>query len=81
MQAEKDVAWWVDVVGVDLVRVGDETLFRVLEWGGMEVLVWYSIRLLNVLLILCSILIRSASDSYEENITELDSVPEIDIFD
>ncbi|KAG1869446.1 hypothetical protein DFJ58DRAFT_766224 [Suillus subalutaceus] len=39
MQAEKDVAWWVDVVGVDPARAGDMTLFRVLEWGGMEVLI------------------------------------------
>ncbi|KAG1771170.1 hypothetical protein EV702DRAFT_1202059 [Suillus placidus] len=38
MQAEKDVAWWVDVVGVDPARAGDVTLFRVLEWGGAEVL-------------------------------------------
>ncbi|KAG1851689.1 hypothetical protein F4604DRAFT_1959187 [Suillus subluteus] len=39
MQAEKDVAWWVDVVGVDLARAGDMALFRVLEWGGMEVFI------------------------------------------
>jgi hypothetical protein len=39
MQAEKDVGGWVDVVGVDPARAGDATLFRVLEWGGMEVLV------------------------------------------
>ncbi|KAG1771172.1 hypothetical protein EV702DRAFT_1034180 [Suillus placidus] len=39
MQAEKDVAWWVDVVGVDPARAGDVTLFRVLEWGGVEVLI------------------------------------------
>ncbi|KAG2128624.1 uncharacterized protein EDB93DRAFT_1184327 [Suillus bovinus] len=39
MQAEKDVDWWVDVVGVDPARAGDVTLFRVLEWGGMEVLI------------------------------------------
>ncbi|KAG2104640.1 uncharacterized protein F5147DRAFT_638220 [Suillus discolor] len=37
MQAEKDVAWWADVVGVDLARASDTALFRVLEWGGMEV--------------------------------------------
>ncbi|KAG2335782.1 hypothetical protein BDR05DRAFT_971431 [Suillus weaverae] len=37
MQAEKDVAWWADVVGVDLARASDMALFRVLEWGGMEV--------------------------------------------
>ncbi|KAG2335785.1 hypothetical protein BDR05DRAFT_1001911 [Suillus weaverae] len=34
---EKDVAWWADVVGVDLARASDMALFRVLEWGGMEV--------------------------------------------
>ncbi|KAG1742153.1 hypothetical protein EDB19DRAFT_1907619 [Suillus lakei] len=39
MQAEKDVTWWVDVVGVDPARAGDVALFRVLEWGGMEVLI------------------------------------------
>jgi hypothetical protein len=39
MQAEKDVALWVDVVGVDPARARDTTLFRVLEWGGMEVLI------------------------------------------
>ncbi|KAG1851699.1 hypothetical protein F4604DRAFT_1959195 [Suillus subluteus] len=39
MQAEKDVTWWADIVGVDLARAGDMTLFRVLEWGGMEVLI------------------------------------------
>ncbi|KAG2079242.1 hypothetical protein BDR04DRAFT_1063848 [Suillus decipiens] len=37
MQAEKDVAWWVDVVGVDVAKAGDVASFRVLEWGGMEV--------------------------------------------
>jgi hypothetical protein len=35
--AERDVAWWGDVVGVELGRASDTTLFRVLEWGGMEV--------------------------------------------
>jgi len=39
IQAETDVAWWVNVVGVDPARAGDANLFRVLEWGGMEVLV------------------------------------------
>jgi hypothetical protein len=28
---------WASVVGVD-PRMADESLFRVLEWGGMEVL-------------------------------------------
>ncbi|KAG1896011.1 uncharacterized protein F5891DRAFT_959245 [Suillus fuscotomentosus] len=39
MQAGNDVVWWVDVVGVDPTRAGDVTLFRVLEWGGVEVLI------------------------------------------
>jgi hypothetical protein len=39
MQAARDAGWWVDVVGVDPARAGDAILFRVLEWGGMEVLV------------------------------------------
>jgi hypothetical protein len=39
MQAERDVDWWVDVVGVDPARAGDAALFRVLEWGGAEVLI------------------------------------------
>ncbi len=29
--------FWADVVGVDGVRAADRRLFRVLEWGGMEV--------------------------------------------
>ncbi|KAG1734367.1 hypothetical protein EDD22DRAFT_973700 [Suillus occidentalis] len=37
MQAERDIGWWVDEIGVDPVRAGDVTLFRVLEWGGTEV--------------------------------------------
>ncbi|KAH9175574.1 hypothetical protein EDB89DRAFT_1945346 [Lactarius sanguifluus] len=28
---------WADVVGVDTMRAADSGLFRVLEWGGMEV--------------------------------------------
>ncbi|KAN0132880.1 hypothetical protein V8E53_009245 [Lactarius tabidus] len=28
---------WVDVVGVDAARAADSRLFRVLEWGGMEI--------------------------------------------
>ncbi|KAH9018122.1 hypothetical protein EDB84DRAFT_1520100 [Lactarius hengduanensis] len=28
---------WPDVVGVDTIRAADSGLFRVLEWGGMEV--------------------------------------------
>ncbi len=29
--------FWTDVVGVDAGRAADSGLFRVLEWGGMEV--------------------------------------------
>jgi len=28
---------WKDVVGVDVARASDEGMFRVMEWGGMEV--------------------------------------------
>jgi hypothetical protein len=30
-------ALWARVVGVDSVRASDPALFRVLEWGGMEI--------------------------------------------
>jgi hypothetical protein len=36
-RATEDVARWSKVVGVDEGKWKDETLFRVLEWGGMEV--------------------------------------------
>ena len=29
--------FWADVVGVDTARAADSRLFRVLEWGAMEV--------------------------------------------
>ncbi|CAE6458870.1 unnamed protein product [Rhizoctonia solani] len=35
--ASRDVTVWRDIVGVDIGRVQDKSLFRVLEWGGMEV--------------------------------------------
>ncbi|KAF6747243.1 hypothetical protein DFP72DRAFT_1149685 [Ephemerocybe angulata] len=35
--ASEDVGRWTDVVGVDLKKVRDAGLFRVIEWGGMEV--------------------------------------------
>ena len=35
--AEDGETFWPKVVGVDPVRASDRTLFRVLEWGGMEV--------------------------------------------
>ncbi|KAK0454157.1 uncharacterized protein EV420DRAFT_1645011 [Desarmillaria tabescens] len=31
------VAFWRGIVGVNEVKMGDEGLFKVLEWGGMEV--------------------------------------------
>jgi hypothetical protein len=36
--AEVNVDMWKDVVGIDEKKVHDRSLFRVLEWGGMEVL-------------------------------------------
>ncbi|CAE6507986.1 unnamed protein product [Rhizoctonia solani] len=35
--AQRDVVVWRDVVGVDIAQVRDKLLFRVVEWGGMEV--------------------------------------------
>ncbi|CAE7142209.1 unnamed protein product [Rhizoctonia solani] len=35
--ANRDVTLWRDVVGVNIARAQDKSLFRVLEWGGMEV--------------------------------------------
>jgi hypothetical protein len=29
--------FWARIVGVDPVRASNDSLFRVLEWGGMEV--------------------------------------------
>ncbi|PBK81571.1 hypothetical protein ARMGADRAFT_1048796 [Armillaria gallica] len=36
-RASEDAELWKGIVGVDTERMRDETLFRVLEWGGMEV--------------------------------------------
>ena len=36
-RASEDVANWRKIVGVDLERSSDINLFRVLEWGGMEI--------------------------------------------
>ena len=38
VKASEDVGFWVNVVGVDVGRTVDKQLFRVVEWGGMEVL-------------------------------------------
>jgi ubiquitin C len=35
--ADDGTTFWSDVVGVDAVRASDRSLFRVFEWGGMEV--------------------------------------------
>ncbi|KAI0310075.1 hypothetical protein OF83DRAFT_1071132, partial [Amylostereum chailletii] len=37
-RATHDVAFWKKAVGVDAERAEDRSLFRVLEWGGMEVM-------------------------------------------
>lgn len=37
-RAEEGGDRWVDVVGVDVGKLQDKALFRVIEWGGMEVL-------------------------------------------
>lgn len=36
-KADVDVSWLREVVGVDIARTRDEGLYRVLDWGGMEV--------------------------------------------
>jgi len=38
VKASEDVVFWMNVVGVDVGRTVDKPLFRVIEWGGMEVL-------------------------------------------
>ncbi|KAH9960161.1 hypothetical protein BC827DRAFT_1209513 [Russula dissimulans] len=35
--AEGGATFWTQVVGIDAVRASDRGLFRVLEWGGMEI--------------------------------------------
>ncbi|CUA71002.1 hypothetical protein RSOLAG22IIIB_09289 [Rhizoctonia solani] len=35
--AQKDASVWRDIIGADVARAQDRSLFRVLEWGGMEV--------------------------------------------
>ena len=35
--AEDGATFWTNVVGIDSARASDPRLFRVLEWGGMEV--------------------------------------------
>jgi len=35
--ASDGATFWAQVVGVDAVRASNRGLFRVLEWGGMEV--------------------------------------------
>ncbi|KAI5887724.1 uncharacterized protein SCHCODRAFT_02638820 [Schizophyllum commune H4-8] len=38
LRAKEPVRRWQDVVGVELAKTLDTSLFRVIEWGGMEVL-------------------------------------------
>jgi len=35
--ADDGTTFWTNVVGIDSARASDRSLFRVLEWGGMEV--------------------------------------------
>jgi len=37
-RAAEDVSFWKGVVDIDVVKQNDAELFRVLEWGGMEVI-------------------------------------------
>jgi hypothetical protein len=37
VRVDEVVSSWVDIVGVDIGRTIDKRLFRVVEWGGMEV--------------------------------------------
>jgi len=37
-KASEDGAFWVNIVGVNVGHTLDKQLFRVIEWGGMEVL-------------------------------------------
>lgn len=38
-RAKVDVEFWRDIVGVEIKdRQEDKNLFRVLEWGGMEII-------------------------------------------
>jgi hypothetical protein len=36
-RSKEEVTWWRDVIGVNVNRALDAQLYRVLEWGGMEV--------------------------------------------
>jgi hypothetical protein len=36
-RAAEDVGIWKRVVGADVEKAADGRLFRVLEWGGMEI--------------------------------------------
>ena len=38
LRAKEPALRWQDVVGVQLAKTLDTNLFRVIEWGGMEVL-------------------------------------------
>jgi hypothetical protein len=37
VMAGKATSIWRDIIGVDMEKATNTTLFRVLEWGGMEV--------------------------------------------
>ena len=37
LRAEHNVSFWAKVVGVDVERASNPGLYRILEWGGMEI--------------------------------------------
>lgn len=32
-----DVSFWTNIIGIDVEKASNESLYRVLEWGGMEI--------------------------------------------
>ncbi|KAI0088380.1 hypothetical protein BDY19DRAFT_950615 [Irpex rosettiformis] len=36
-RAAADVSFWVEIIGVSVEKASDASLYRVLEWGGMEI--------------------------------------------
>lgn len=32
-----DVSFWSEVVGIDVEQASNTSLYRILEWGGMEI--------------------------------------------
>ena len=36
-RASDDISFWITIVGVDVEKALNKDLYRILEWGGMEV--------------------------------------------